>query len=549
MNELIENTLHIISKISYSNKGYLLLLGDQGHKILKSWGGSNEEFNLLNDVLFNLFVSGGIDSDNIASSPPVINLLKKNSSLMFINELVNYSEKNQVIYLLLFFDEKNQFNKDCKDRIISILAILSRQVKDWMANYDDVQDSAHTKGNSSEKDNRIFENWQKSFNLLIEASPDLIFVVDSSGKIILVNKTGSEILEYSASELRGRHLSELIDHEDSALVNRSLNQVLTRNTPVRFNASLYSKYEQVFPFEISCKSVTSNGEILGMIGICKDLSERKKFETELQKLKPKLIETDRLLNIERTRIRPQKVLIEELNRLKYEFISNISHEFRTTLASIIGFSETIESDPNLPEEMKKEFNREIMSEGKRLAKLINDVLGASQLEEGKIIINKSRMEVLKLIQESIHINSGFALLKNITLTYDHPTEEIFIEADKEKFLQVMNAMINNAIRFTNEYGRVKLIVNNLFKEVEIIVSDTGTGIPEGDLPFLFQKFYKVSRPKSEYPEHGVGLVFVKQIIDLHKGLITVQSELGSGTTFLVKLPKTSKIEKSEVTFE
>ncbi|MCW9096658.1 MAG: ATP-binding protein, partial [Ignavibacteriaceae bacterium] len=128
----------------------------------------------------------------------------------------------------------------------------------------------------------------------------------------------------------------------------------------------------------------------------------------------------------------------------------------------------------------------------------------------------------------------------------HPSEEIVIEADRENLYQVISALLNNAIRFTGEFGRVKIIVNNLYNEVEIIVSDTGIGIPERDQPYLFQRFFRVSRRMSEMPSIGVGLVFVKQIIDSHKGLITVQSEVGSGTTFVVKLPKRSKIEKNEV---
>jgi signal transduction histidine kinase len=192
--------------------------------------------------------------------------------------------------------------------------------------------------------------------------------------------------------------------------------------------------------------------------------------------------------------------------------------------------------------MKKEFNRLIMSEGKRLAKLINEILDVSKYEFGKIMMNKTSVDIVKLIQDVIDTNIDFAKAKNIILTFDHPSDEILIEADYDNIQQVLRALVNNAIKFTGEFGRVKIIVNNLFREVEIIVSDTGSGIPEEDLPYIFQRFYRISRPISDIPSTGVGLVFVKQIIDLHKGLITVQSDVGSGTTFLVKLPKTGKIE-------
>jgi signal transduction histidine kinase len=127
--------------------------------------------------------------------------------------------------------------------------------------------------------------------------------------------------------------------------------------------------------------------------------------------------------------------------------------------------------------------------------------------------------------------------KNIIISSELPDEEILIDADKERISQIIARLLNNAIQFTSAKGRVKIIVKNLFKEIEIIISDTGIGIPEKDLPFIFQKFYRVSRPGTEIPGTGLGLVFVKQIIDLHKGFVTIQSEVGKGTTFAIKLPK------------
>ena len=550
MNELIENTIQIISTISHSSKGYLLQLDENGYKVLKIWGGKIAEFELLNDVLFNIFKTDGISTEKVTALPTVKQLLKKiPAAELFINKLVEQSDKNQVIFILLFNNEKSRFTNEGKEKIVSILSILSEQISDWLEQMFEKSGRLPTAGFNSEDGVKIFEDWQSSFNLLIETSPDLIFISDQTGKIILVNKTGSELLEYSPAELKGKHLTDLVEHEDFAIVNFSLNQVLIKNTSVKFRARLCSKYEQTYPFEIICKKVSKNGEVLGMISICKDLSENFKYSAELQKLKPKLIETDRLLLIERARTKPQKTMIDELNRLKNEFISNISHEFRTTLASIIGFSETIESDPNLPSEMKREFNGLIMSEGKRLAKIINDVLDASRVEDGKIAINKTILDLSNLLQEVVNANHQLALAKKIIISFDHPPEQIFIELDRESIYRVFNALLNNAIKFTGDNGRVKIVVNNLFREVEIIISDTGIGIPEGDLPYIFQKFYRISRPRGEFSESEVGLVFVKHIIDLHKGLITVQSELGSGTTFLVKLPKTSKIEKNEVTFE
>ena len=177
--------------------------------------------------------------------------------------------------------------------------------------------------------------------------------------------------------MKGKYFLDFINKDDTSLVNISFNKVLSEKKTIKFKTNLLTKYGQVSPFELSCSIITENKKTIGLLGVGKDLSEKFRYETELKKIKPKLTEINRMLNIERARSSPQKSVVEELNRLKYDFISGISHEFRTTLASIIGFSETIVADPELTESMKEEFIKVIMSESKRLAKLINYFLDTS----------------------------------------------------------------------------------------------------------------------------------------------------------------------------
>ena len=234
------------------------------------------------------------------------------------------------------------------------------------------------------------------------------------------------------------------------------------------------------------------------------------------------------------------MMLDELNSMKSEFVSNISHELRTPLASIVGFSETIASDPNMPLEMRNEFNLIILNEGKRLAKLINDVLDLSRMETGRIAINKSKVNIGKLIQRMVNNNKPLLESKGLILSLEIPSEEIIIEVDEERLLQALDSIIDNSIKFTEKGGRIKVILNNLYREVEIVISDTGMGIPAKDLPYLFQKFFRVNRPDSDIPGAGMGLVFVKQIVDLHQGLINIQSEPNKGTTVLIKLLKNNR---------
>jgi two-component system phosphate regulon sensor histidine kinase PhoR len=223
--------------------------------------------------------------------------------------------------------------------------------------------------------------------------------------------------------------------------------------------------------------------------------------------------------------------------MKNEFASNISHEFRTPLASIIGYSEAILSDPNMPKEIQTEFNNIILRESKRLAILVNNVLNLSKIEGGGIKLERSEFNIIKVLNSIIENNRQVIKEKGITLTCDIPVDEIIINGDEEKLRLVFEGLINNAIKFTDSGGRITVSAQSLYKEFEIIISDTGAGIPENDLPNIFEKFYRVRRPGKEIPGTGLGLVFVKQIIDLHKGLIKVYSDVNMGTSFVIKLPK------------
>jgi signal transduction histidine kinase len=247
-----------------------------------------------------------------------------------------------------------------------------------------------------------------------------------------------------------------------------------------------------------------------------------------------------MISIEQDRAKQQITVLEELNRLKNEFISNVSHELRTPLASIVGFAETIVSDEDLPREMIEEFSNIILSEGKRLAKLINDILDFSNLETEKDTLEKTEFDIILVLKNLAKKWSKSAEEEGLTFSTEIPEAEIKIRADKERISNAISNLLSNAVKFTNKGGRVTLLARDFLKEVEIIVSDTGIGIPKEDIPKLFQKFSKVGRTGTQIPGAGFGLAMVKQIVDLHDGLVKVSSELNKGSTFIVKLPKSSR---------
>ena len=541
MVELIDNTFRVLTKVAKSKTGMLLRINNSEALIFSFVGDDPGKYDEFKRSLLNLHKISAID-DHSVESLPAYKSVKSNLGIQscFIQNVFSLGEQNEVVYLILFCNEVNKPKFINDDAFMSILSFLSTQIKElYQANFNknNILQESDTK---IDKD-FFTNNREENFNKLLSISDDLIFILDKDGCFIEINESGAMLLDYKEGEILGKHFLEFIPPENSVEVATAIDMMLNSKKVASFKTDLKSKLDRQISFVITGRTILKDDVVIGLFGIGKDETKINKLRDELKKLKPKLIEAQRLISVERARVWQQYSLIEELERLKSEFVSNISHDFRTPLASIVGFSETIVSDPNLPDEMKAEFNRVIFNEGKRLAKMINDILDISSIEGGKITLNKSNFDIVQMLEEIVDNNRESAKKKKISFEFDRTKQEVIIEADREKLARTFDALINNAIKFTNEDGRVKVTFNNLFKDIEVVISDTGIGIPEKDLPYMFQKFYRVSRPGTEIPGTGVGLVFVKQIIDLHKGLISIQSELGNGTSFIVKLLKNIRV--------
>jgi PAS domain S-box-containing protein len=391
---------------------------------------------------------------------------------------------------------------------------------------------------SDEKITEIkLERSEEKFRLLIDTADDLIFILNGFGYFGMVNKNGANTLGYTPEEMIGRHFLEFIDKNDESVITEAFNKILKSDKVTTFETVFLDRFDKGVTFEIHAKPLITDGEVSGMISIGRNITDRKLDEQKIRDLNIKLVEANRIISIERERARHKIGVLEEVNKLKSEFISNISHELRTPLASVVGFAETIESDPDLPKEMVKEFSGIILSEGKRLAKLINDVLDFSKLESGEEEIKFEPVNIVELVEQVYNSFANQLNEKTLTLTKEFSADKIIITADRNRINQVFTNLISNSIKFTNDGGRISIIVNDFQNEIEIAVSDTGIGIPEKDLPKLFQKFSKVQRVGAPISGTGFGLATVKQIIDIHKGFIRVTSRENNGTTFIIRLPK------------
>ncbi len=381
------------------------------------------------------------------------------------------------------------------------------------------------------------ESSEEKFRMLIETADDFIFTLDKNGNFVSINNNGALSLNYTPGEMKGKHFLELIDEESKLNVTEAFQKLLNSNEIISFDAKLIGKLGNKTIFEIQALPTRNDNQVTGMLGIGRNVTSRMEDELKLKELNTKLIEANRIISIERDRAKQKISVLEEINKLKNSFISNVSHEFRTPLASIVGFAETIESDPDLPREMAREFNNIILTEGKRLAKLINEILDFSHLEAKTVALSKSELDIIKLLNSVINNYTTIAEEKEISLTYELPDSKVNLDLDKDRICTVIGNLLSNAVKFTNPGGRIKIIFQDLIHEIEIIISDTGIGIPASEIPKLFEKFSTIERPGVEDQGVGFGLVAVKQIIDLHKGLINVKSEINKGTTFIIRLPK------------
>ena len=225
-----------------------------------------------------------------------------------------------------------------------------------------------------------------------------------------------------------------------------------------------------------------------------------------------------------------------IQRLKSGIVKQISHEFRTPLTSIIGFAEMLEEDIQIDENQRMEFASYIRNEGLRLTKLVDDLIGLDSLEQGQVDLQFKESEIQEAVQYAVKLVAEPALNKCIHISIEMPNEPILLKFDRERIVHALYQLLHNAVRFTKPGGPINLKVEATDKYVIISIQDSGPGIPVKDIPFLFKRFGKLYRQGEETHGNGVGLAIVKHIIDQHNGDIAVQSKVGEGSTFTVRIP-------------
>jgi len=234
--------------------------------------------------------------------------------------------------------------------------------------------------------------------------------------------------------------------------------------------------------------------------------------------------------------------LHEMNRLKGEFLASMSHELRTPLNSIIGFSEVLQNIDALSEKQKR-YVQNIQISGRRLLDLINDILDLAKMEAGRMEVRLSEFRLENVIREQCDLVHEFAEDKNIDVSVDLEKDLPLLYQDQVKVQQILTNLLSNAIKFTPEGGRITVGARGDSRgRIEFWVSDTGVGIPESEKEIIFEKFRQGKAVLGqdmltrEYSGTGLGLSIVKELCKLLGGEVSVESELGKGSTFRVVIP-------------
>ncbi len=232
---------------------------------------------------------------------------------------------------------------------------------------------------------------------------------------------------------------------------------------------------------------------------------------------------------------------EEYNNLKSEFLTTISHEFKTPLNIILGSIQLLESsDITNHEEFYGIFNKYIKLQKQnsyRLLRLINNFIDINKIEDNHIKIKLCNNDIVKVVEDITMSIVEYTKLKDISIIFDTDVEEKIIAFDADMIERIMLNLLSNSIKFTERGGEIEVNIYNKEGKVKISVKDNGIGIPEDKLEMIFDRFGQVENSLRRRTEgSGIGLSLVKSLVELHEGTISVQSEFGRGTEFVIELP-------------
>jgi len=291
--------------------------------------------------------------------------------------------------------------------------------------------------------------------------------------------------------------------------------------------------------------VISTYELLDMIDQARNSMQAVKRSIVLHTLGARTVEAN-VVPIRNEQITSQDILlvlnditeIKRLEKVRKDFIANVSHELKTPVATISGFAETVLDESGKNQENVIEFTQIIYDEAQRLSLLIYDLLELSKLESDENNLNMQTLDLSHLVGENVDRMVKVARLRKINIEYNQPPKSIELISDPDSINQILSNLLDNAIKYSMDEGQIEVKLEELSDQVKISVSDSGIGIPGKEIPRIFERFYRVDKARSRKTGGtGLGLAIVKHLVENLGGQITVESTLGQGSTFSFTIPK------------
>lgn len=326
-----------------------------------------------------------------------------------------------------------------------------------------------------------------------------VIVFDKNENILLFNSSLYQMLELRSEKYIGKPFWEIISNNE---INSILKQTLKKEDSLSAQVSLL--YPEARIIHIQTAPINDDqGRLLGIVGVFHDITNLKKLE-----------------------------------KARSEFIANVSHELKTPITSIIGFVETLRDGAVDDLKKRDEFLNIIHSQSQRLIDLLNDILSLSRIEFREIKMDIQPVSIKEILDNTQALYKNKIESKKQSLRVHIPSKLPSVLTDPEMIAQAFSNLIDNAIKFTPERGKIMVKAQETDDFIRTDVTDTGIGMAEKHLSRIFERFYRVDKARSrEMGGTGLGLAIVKHIVQANKGRITVESQPGKGSTFSVFLPK------------
>jgi signal transduction histidine kinase len=242
--------------------------------------------------------------------------------------------------------------------------------------------------------------------------------------------------------------------------------------------------------------------------------------------------------------------LKHYRNTRRQFLSHVSHDLRTPLTYIKGYSALMKDAEQLPEDEVRRHVDVIYHEANRMEHLVQDLFQLTQLEEGKMELDLEAVNIVKWLETMVHQRQEMLKKHRLTCHVVRDNPHVYAKIDRLRMEQVLDNLLENSIRYTEEGGKITIAVQRTVTDVIVRITDTGIGIPQEDLPYIWERFYRVDKSRSSaHGGTGLGLAIVKLLVEQHGGEIGVESEPGKGTQFELKLPPADDSRQMERSHE